>query len=65
MKTAERQFTTLSGVPVEPVYGPAHTAGVETGAPGEFPYVNELNTGVVFPEPTRVSMRAGPSQMSS
>ena len=34
MKTAERQFTTISGVPVEPVYGPEnHT----NRGPGEFP----------------------------
>src|SRR6195256_4940260 len=38
MKTAERQFTTISGVPIEPVYGPGDVGGLELPAPGEFPY---------------------------
>jgi methylmalonyl-CoA mutase N-terminal domain/subunit len=42
MKTAERQFTTISGVPIEPLYGPADLAGFdparELPPPGEFPY---------------------------
>jgi len=37
MKTAESQFTTISGVGVEPVYGPEHIPDLEFGAPGEFP----------------------------
>src|SRR5246127_1946748 len=41
MKTAERQFTTISGVPIEPVYGPEHLAGLDPqrdlGEPGQFP----------------------------
>ena len=37
MKTAERQFTTISGVPIEPLYGP-EDAPLELPAPGEFPY---------------------------
>ena len=47
MKTAERQFTTLSGVPIDPVYEPKDLAGVETardiGAPGEFPYTRGIH----------------------
>ena len=43
MKTAERQFTTISGVPVEPVYGPDHVPGLETGLPGEFPYTRGIH----------------------
>jgi len=47
MKTAERQFTTISGVPVEPLYGPEQLAGVdlarETPAPGEFPYTRGIH----------------------
>ncbi len=47
MKTAERQFTTISGVPVEPVYGPADLEGVdlarEIGEPGEFPYTRGIH----------------------
>src|SRR5271165_2855991 len=40
MKTAERQFTTISGVPVEPVYGPN---GIENPPPGEFPYTRGIH----------------------
>jgi methylmalonyl-CoA mutase N-terminal domain/subunit len=47
MKTAERQFTTISGVPIEPVYGPADLAGVdlarEIPEPGEFPYTRGIH----------------------
>src|SRR5215510_9332576 len=43
MKTAERQFTTISGVPVQPVYGPADIEGLEIGAPGEFPYTRGIH----------------------
>src|SRR5262252_5349135 len=40
MKTAERQFTTISGVPVEPVY--SEPAG-DIGLPGEFPYTRGIH----------------------
>src|SRR5258708_3672810 len=40
MKTAERLFTTISGVPVEPVYGPQH---FETPPPGDFPYTGGID----------------------
>src|SRR6478672_4887354 len=40
MKTAERQFTTISGVPVEPVYGPGEYQNPE---PGEFPYTRGIH----------------------
>src|SRR6476469_10774552 len=47
MKTAEKQHTTISGVPIEPVYGPEDLAGfdpaVELGAPGEFPYTRGIH----------------------
>ena len=47
MKTAERQFTTISGVPVEPVYGPAQLTGLDPqrdlGQPGEFPYTRGIH----------------------
>ena len=47
MKTADRQFTTLSGVPIDPVYEPKDLAGVETardiGAPGDFPYTRGIH----------------------
>lgn len=46
MKGTEGPFTTLSGVPVEAVYGPAHLEGWdparELGAPGEFPYTRGI-----------------------
>jgi methylmalonyl-CoA mutase N-terminal domain/subunit len=40
MKTAERQFTTISGVPVEPLY--TKPAG-DIGLPGEFPYTRGIH----------------------
>src|SRR6195256_2543240 len=43
MKTAERQFTTISGVPIEPVYGPGDVGGLELPAPGEFPYTRGIH----------------------
>ncbi len=42
MKTADRQFTTISGVPVEPLYGPEH-APAAPPAPGEFPYTRGIH----------------------
>jgi methylmalonyl-CoA mutase N-terminal domain/subunit len=42
MKTAERQFTTISGVPIEPVYGPEDGA-TALPAPGEFPYTRGIH----------------------
>ena len=47
MKAADRQFTTISGVPVDPLYGPEALAGLDTardlGAPGEFPYTRGIH----------------------
>jgi methylmalonyl-CoA mutase N-terminal domain/subunit len=47
MKTAERQFTTISGVPIEPLYGPEDLRGIDwqrdIGAPGEFPYTRGIH----------------------
>jgi methylmalonyl-CoA mutase N-terminal domain/subunit len=46
MKTAERQFTTISGVPIEPVYGPESpgVSGAPSPAlPGEFPYTRGIH----------------------
>src|SRR5580698_6056140 len=47
MKTAERQFTTISGVPIESVYGPEHLGALDPihdlGSPGEFPYTRGIH----------------------
>src|ERR1022692_764057 len=47
MKTAERQFTTISGVPIEPLYGLQDLAGAdlarEVPPPGEFPYTRGIH----------------------
>src|SRR5690242_8501106 len=47
MKTAQRQFTTISGVPIEPVYGPQQIADLDRdrdlGAPGQFPYTRGIH----------------------
>jgi methylmalonyl-CoA mutase, N-terminal domain len=42
MKAAERRFTTISGAPVEPVYGP-EAAVPDPGQPGEFPYTRGIH----------------------
>ncbi|HEY1238945.1 MAG TPA: methylmalonyl-CoA mutase family protein [Bryobacteraceae bacterium] len=47
MKTAQRQFTTISGVPVEPLYGPEQLRGLDwqrdVGDPGDFPYTRGIH----------------------
>ena len=43
MKTAERQFTSISGVPIEPLYGPEALSGVDAAAPGDFPYTRGIH----------------------
>jgi methylmalonyl-CoA mutase N-terminal domain/subunit len=40
MKTAARRFTTISGVPIEPLYGPGL---FDPGVPGEFPYTRGIH----------------------
>ena len=42
MKTIERQFTTISGVPIAPLYGPEDRVG-PIGSPGEFPYTRGIH----------------------
>src|ERR1044071_6952875 len=42
MKTAERQFTTISGFPIKPVYGP-EDAPRDLPPPGEFPYTRGIH----------------------
>src|ERR1700683_5761088 len=34
---------TLSGIPIEPVYGPEDIRGLEPPAPGEFPYTRGIH----------------------
>jgi len=47
MKAAERQFTTISGVPIDPLYGPEHLQAIDwqhdIAAPGEFPYTRGIH----------------------
>src|ERR1700761_2881408 len=43
MKVADRQFTTISGVPVAPLYGPEDAVGLDPGQPGEFPYTRGIH----------------------
>jgi methylmalonyl-CoA mutase N-terminal domain/subunit len=47
MKATERQFTTISGVPIEPLYGPDQLRDLDPsrdlGAPGEFPYTRGIH----------------------
>src|SRR5580700_9615068 len=42
MKTVEKLFTTISGVPIEPLYGPEDVTR-DLGAPGEFPYTRGIH----------------------
>jgi methylmalonyl-CoA mutase N-terminal domain/subunit len=42
MKTAARQFTTISGVPVDPLYGP-ESAPADLPPPGDFPYTRGIH----------------------
>jgi methylmalonyl-CoA mutase N-terminal domain/subunit len=45
--TAQRPFTTISGVPIEPLYGPEQLHDLDPsrdlGAPGEFPYTRGIH----------------------
>ncbi|PWT97258.1 MAG: methylmalonyl-CoA mutase [Terriglobia bacterium] len=47
MKTAERAFTTISGVPIEACYGPEQLQDLDPardlGEPGEFPYTRGIH----------------------
>ncbi len=43
MKTVERAFTTISGVPVEPLYGPEDAPAGIYAPPGEFPYTRGIH----------------------
>ena len=47
MKTAERQFTTISGVSIDPLYGPEQLENIDRqrdiGLPGEFPYTRGIH----------------------
>jgi len=46
-KAVERPFTTISGRPIRPLYGPADTSGVDyerdLGDPGRFPYTRGVH----------------------
>ena len=50
MKTADRAFTTISGVPIDPVYGPDQLASLDPArdlaSPGEFPYTRGIHPGM-------------------
>jgi methylmalonyl-CoA mutase N-terminal domain/subunit len=47
---ANRIFATLSGIPLEPVYGPEHFDGFDNlhdlGAPGQFPFTRGIHSGM-------------------
>ena len=47
MAVAEKQYTTISGVPIEPLYGPEQLGGGdprrELAPPGEFPYTRGIH----------------------
>src|SRR3977135_3905821 len=60
MKTAERHFTTISGVPIEPVYGPEDLEqGADIGAPGEFPYTRGIHRDMYRGKPWTVRQFSG------
>src|ERR1700693_642555 len=47
MAVAEKQYTTISGVPIEPLYGPDQLAGFDPrrdlALPGQFPYTRGIH----------------------
>jgi len=43
MAVAEKQYTTISGVPIEPLYGPEQLPDLAAPAPGEFPYTRGIH----------------------
>src|SRR6202167_604904 len=43
MAVAEKQYTTISGVPIEPLYGPERLPDLAAPAPGEFPYTRGIH----------------------
>jgi methylmalonyl-CoA mutase N-terminal domain/subunit len=59
MKTAERQFTTISGVPVEPVYGPNQVPDLDLGLPGEFPYTRGIHRDMYRGKPWTMRQFSG------
>ena len=63
MKGADRQFTTISGVPLEPVYGPEDLRGFDfakdSGAPGEFPYTRGIHRDMYRGKPWTMRQFSG------
>jgi methylmalonyl-CoA mutase N-terminal domain/subunit len=43
MAVAEKQFTTISGAPIAPLYGPEQLGDFDVAAPGEFPYTRGIH----------------------
>jgi methylmalonyl-CoA mutase N-terminal domain/subunit len=43
MKTTQQPITTISGVPIDPVYGPGQLGDFHLGAAGEFPYTRGIH----------------------
>ena len=43
MAVAEKQYTTISGVPIAPLYGPEQLGDFGATAPGEFPYTRGIH----------------------
>jgi isobutyryl-CoA mutase large subunit len=63
-KKSERDYTTLSGVEVEPVYGPAGAADVDErferiGWPGEYPYTRGIHATGYRGKPWTIRQFAG------
>ncbi|MEO6504312.1 MAG: methylmalonyl-CoA mutase family protein, partial [Jatrophihabitantaceae bacterium] len=62
-RIAERDFTTLSGVEVEPVYGPPEDSSdprfEQIGWPGEFPFTRGLHASGFRGKPWTIRQFAG------
>src|SRR5579862_8910609 len=41
--TTAKSYRTLSGLPLDPVYGPEQVAGLAVPNPGEFPYIRGIH----------------------
>jgi methylmalonyl-CoA mutase, N-terminal domain len=63
MKTADGTFTTLSGVPIEPYYGPEDLSTFdparELGAPGEYPYTRGIHRDMYRGKPWTMRQFSG------
>jgi len=63
LTTAPRLFTSISGVPIEPLYGPEQLANLkperDLGEPGEFPYTRGIHRDMYRGKPWTIRQFSG------